>query len=196
VTPSDSISSVYEFVYRGLLTEEALDVAGRTSRYSAPMELSEITQSLSLELFEDEFIGPAQLMSIVYMAIAAFENSVRRFIYKVLIDKHGENWWEQGVSAKIRTFAEDRRAEEEKTKWHGTRGEDLLSYTELKHLPDIISQNWDEFEPYVRRQEWAVSIFAVLERSRNIIMHSGVLELSDVERVGINMRDWNKQVGL
>lgn len=196
MTASHDVSPLYEFVYRGLLTEEALDIAGRTSRYTAPMELSEITQSLSLELFEDEFIGPAQLMSIVYMAIAAFENSVRRFVYKVLIDKYGENWWEQGVSAKIRTFAEERRAEEEKTKWHGTRGEDLLSYTELKHLPDIISQNWDEFEPYVRRQEWAVSIFAVLERSRNIIMHSGVLELSDVERLGINMRDWNKQVGL
>jgi hypothetical protein len=189
-------TSIYEFVYRGLLTEEALDVAGRTSRYTAPMEASEITESLSLDLFEDEFIQPARLMSIVYTAIAAFETSVRRFVYKVLIDKHGENWWEDCVSTKIRTFAEGRRDEEEKTKWHGTRGEDLLSYTELKHLPDIISQNWDDFEPYVRRQEWAASIFAVLERSRNVIMHSGVLELSDVERIGINMRDWNKQVGL
>ena len=189
-------ASLYEFVYRGMLTEEALDAAGRTSRYTAPMEATEITQSLSLDLFEDEFIEPARLMSIVYTAIAAFETSVRRFVYKVLIDKHGENWWEERVSTKIRTFAESRRDEEEKTKWHGTRGEDLLSYTELKHLPDIISQNWDDFEPYVRRQEWAASIFAVLERSRNVIMHSGVLELSDVERIGINMRDWNKQVGL
>ena len=193
---TSSTASLYEFVYRGLLTEEALDIAGRTSRYAAPMEASEITQSLSLDLFEDEFIGPARLMSIVYTAIAAFETSVRRFVYKVLIDKHGENWWEQCVSAKIRSFAETRRDEEETTKWRGTRGEDLLSYTEMKHLPDIIGQNWEDFEPYVRRQEWAASIFAVLERSRNVIMHSGVLELSDVERVGINMRDWNKQVGL
>jgi hypothetical protein len=26
-------------------------------------------------------------------------------------------------------------------------------------------------------------------------MHSGVLELGDIERVGINIRDWIKQVG-
>lgn len=101
----DNGPSLYEFVYRGLLTEEALDAAGRTSRYTAPMEAHEIAQSLSLELFEDEFIGPARLMSIVYTAIAAFETSVRRFVYRVLIDKHGENWWDDCVSSKIKTFA-------------------------------------------------------------------------------------------
>jgi hypothetical protein len=29
-----------------------------------------------------------------------------------------------------------------------------------------------------------------------VIMHSGNLEMPDVERIGILMRDWNKQVGL
>jgi len=27
-------------------------------------------------------------------------------------------------------------------------------------------------------------------------MHSGTLDLPDVERIGMAMRDWNKQVGL
>ncbi len=135
-------------------------------------------------------------MSLVYTAISAFENSVRRFVYKVLIDKYQENWWEQGVSSKIRTFAEGRRDEEEKTKWHGVRGDDLLSYTELGHLPNIMQQNWEEFEPSVRRIDWATSIFSTLERSRNVIMHSGVLAMPDIERLGILMRDWNAQVGL
>jgi hypothetical protein len=31
------------------------------------------------------------------------------------------------------------------------RRENPLSYTELKHLPDIIGQNWEDFEPYVLR---------------------------------------------
>jgi hypothetical protein len=43
--------------------------------------------------------------------------------------------------------------------------------------------------------EWATSIFASIERSRNVIMHSGVLDIEDVERLGINIRDWIKQVG-
>ncbi len=34
-----------------------------------------------------------------------------------------------------------------------------------------------------------------IERSRNVIMHSGNLQGPDVERVGILIRDWIKQVG-
>lgn len=196
MTGSQSMSVLYDFVYRGMLTEEALDAAGRKNGFSAPVEIDQISEALSLELYEEDYIGPARAMAIVYTAIAAFENSVRRFVYKVLIDKFHENWWEEGVSSKIRTFAESRRDEEEKTKWHGTRGEGLLSYTELGHLPNIMQQNWDDFEPYVRRIDWATSIFSTLERSRNVIMHSGVLALPDIERLGILMRDWNTQVGL
>lgn len=190
------LSSIYEFVYRGQLADAALDAAGRRNRYTDHGDLPEIAHALSLELYDDEFIGPARLMAVVYTAIASFENSVRRFVYKVLIDKFGETWWEQGVSKKIRDFAEARRDDEERTKWHGVRGDDLLSYTELGHLPNIMQQNWEDFEPYVRRIDWATSIFATLERSRNVIMHSGSLALPDVERLGILMRDWNKQVGI
>lgn len=187
---------VYDFVYRGMLTEEALDAAGRPRRLVVDIDASAVAQALSLELFEDEFMESARLMSIVYIAIAAFEASVRRFVWKILIDTYAEDWWEKGVSEKIRKFAESRRDEEEKTKWHGVRGDDLLSYTELGHLPNIMQQNWEQFEPYVRRIDWATSIFATLERSRNVIMHSGSLALPDVERIGMGMRDWNKQVGL
>lgn len=190
-----SLSVLYEFVYRGHLAEAALDAAGRKSRYSDPTESSKIAEALSLELYEEEFIAPARAMAVVYTAISAFENSVRQFVYKVLVDKYGEEWWEKGVSKKIRDFVDNRRADEEKTKWHGVRGDDLLSYTELGNLPNIMQQNWEDFEPYVRRIDWAISIFSTLERSRNVIMHSGMLALPDVERLGILIRDWNKQVG-
>ena len=64
------------------------------------------------------------------------------------------------------------------------RGDSLLDYTELGHIPNILQKNWDLFEPYVRRIDWATPLFATLERSRNVIMHSGSLALPDVERVG------------
>ncbi len=135
-------------------------------------------------------------MSTVYTAIATFEMSVRRFVKKVLMDTYGEDWWEKGVSEKIRKFVDGRRTDEEKVKWHGVRGDDLLSYSELGHLPQIMQQNWQLFEAYVPRVDWATSLFATLERSRNVIMHSGSLALPDVERIGMNIRDWNKQVAL
>lgn len=38
-------------------------------------------------------------------------------------------------------------------------------------------------------------IFTTLEKSRNVIMHSGELGERDIERIGINIRDWISQVG-
>ena len=169
---------LYTFLSRGLLAEEALDAAGRPRRVSVDVTTAGISEALSFELFDPEMLERAQLMSLVYAAIAAFEHSVRKFVSRVLLDEFAEDWWEKGVSRKIREFAESRRDDEEKTKWHGVRGEDLLSYTELGHLPNIMQQNLQLFEPYVRRLDWATSIFGTIERSRNVIMHSGTLELS------------------
>ncbi|GEA79861.1 Swt1 family HEPN domain-containing protein [Cellulomonas uda] len=189
-------SAIYEFVFRGQLTEVALDAAGRVRRFQDLDSVDEIAAALSLELLDAEEVTASRGMAVVYTAIAAFEMSVRRYVKRVLVDAYGEDWWEKGVSQNIRRFAEARREDEEKTRWHGVRGEDLLSYTELGHLPQIIQQNWQQFEPMVRRIDWATAIFGTLERSRNVIMHSGVLAMPDVERVGMNMRDWIKQVGV
>ncbi|QIM19588.1 hypothetical protein G7066_00705 [Leucobacter coleopterorum] len=177
-----------------MLAEEALDTAGRVRRID--LDETEVAEALSFELFDEDLLTQARLMSTVYTAIAVFEMSVRRFVKKVLIDTYGEGWWEKGVSEKIRKFVDTRRTDEEKVKWHGVRGDDLLSYTELGHLPQIMQQNWECFEAYVPRVDWATSLFSTLERSRNVIMHSGSLALPDVERIGMHVRDWNKQVSL
>jgi hypothetical protein len=105
-----------------MLTEEALDAAGRVRRGN--LNETEVAEALSFELFDDDLLTQALLMSTVYTAIAAFEMSVRRFVKKVLMDTHGEDWWDKGVSEKIRKFVETRRSEEEKVKWHGVRGDD------------------------------------------------------------------------
>lgn len=187
--------SEYEFALRALLTEEALDRAGRQGRHRLDSSVHEISAALNYDLLDPDELEVGRQMAVVYAAITAFERAARRFIAKVLQGVYGENWWEERVSEKIRKFADGRRAEENKVKWHGTRGDDPLTYTEMSHLVNIIQQNWTDFEPHVRRLDWATSIFGTIERSRNVIMHSGVLDIEDVERVGITIRDWVKQVG-
>ncbi len=193
---TDDPGRLYEFVFRGQLTDAALDRSGRLPRFAVDEGMEDIAAALSLELLEQEYVDPARRMAVVYTAIAAFENSVRHFISKVLLDAHGEKWWELTVSENIRKAADSRRDDEQRAKWHGLRGAHPLNYTELGHLVNIMQQSWVDFEPYVRRIDWATSIFGALERSRNVIMHSGTLDIEDVERVGIHMRDWIKQVGL
>jgi len=71
----------------------------------------------------------------------------------------------------------------------------MIFYTQIGDLPTIIQKNLEFFEDYIESVEWARQIFKALERSRNVIMHSGELSMNDIERVAMNIRDWVRQVG-
>ena len=123
-------SRLYDFVYRAQLTEQALDVAGRRNRRLAEFESTETARILSLDLLDDEHVTNARAMANVYIAIAGFENSVRDLIKKVLSEEIGANWWEDGVSEKIRTRAQQKLQEEDKIRWHVQRGGVRISVCE------------------------------------------------------------------
>ena len=186
---------LYDFVFRGLLTDEALDRAGRRHRAHGTALDEQIAAAVSLDLLDNSLVVGARRMATVYTAIAAFENSVRKLIATVLLEHEGEDWWTKCVSDKIRGRAETKQREEERIRWHTQRGADPIYYTLMADLVSIIRQNWPHFEPYFKSIEWAASILDIIERSRNVITHSGSLENADIERVGIFIRDWVKQVG-
>lgn len=188
-------SQVYEFIFRGLLTEEALNRSGRKNLSLNGYFDIDLASVLSLDLLDDTLVEKAKRMASVYTAVAAFENSARKLISSVLLEEVGEDWWGKCVSEKIRKRAESKRNEEERVRWHTQRGEDPINYTQMADLGNIIRQNWGKFEPYIPSVEWAASVFDTIERSRNVIMHSGYLDREDIERIGINIRDWVKQVG-
>ena len=187
---------LYSFVMRGELTKISLNRAGVLSKYSTSEVLAqEYINCLSLELLDDECVSNAKEMATVYTAIAAFENMVRQFVVKILLEHKGENWWEECVSEKIRKFAESRKHEEEKIKWHTPRGDSMINYIEFGDLISIMQQNFDLFEVHIISIDWARQIIQTLERSRNVIMQSGQLGKKDIERIGTNIRDWVSQVG-
>jgi hypothetical protein len=188
-------SQLYDFVFRGQLAEQALDSSGRKNRRQAELSSEETAKILSLDLLEEHHVNNAKAMANVYIAIASFENSVRDLITSVLLEQVGANWWEECVSEKIRTKAKQKFEEEDKIRWHVHRGENSINYTLMSDLVSILRQNWSHFEPHIPTIEWAASIMDVIERSRNVIMHSGMLTRADIERIGIYIRDWTKQVG-
>lgn len=187
------IDELYSFVYRGDLTREAIGDQRDTT--TSREKAARIASRLPFGQLDDAFVEPAQEMAIVYEAIAAFENSVRRFIETLLIEKVGENWWEVCVPERRRTKAESRRDEENRIRWHAKRGDSLIQYTEIEDLAAIITTQHEHFQDLVQDPEWAKQIFKTVERSRNIIMHSGYLEAEDIERLGMALRDWLAQVG-
>lgn len=189
-------NNIYAYVMRGELAKAALANTPTLSRHSSSDILSsELIDCLSIDLLDDEKVAAAKLMATVYTAIAAFENMVREFISKTMLEHKGEKWWEECVSEKIRKKAESRKQEEDKIRWHTPRGDSLINYTDFGELSAIMNQNVEVFEVHIISIEWAHQIFQTIERSRNVIMHSGELSRRDMERVGTNIRDWINQVG-
>lgn len=189
-----SADDAYSFVFRGLLTKEAVDAAIEEVAPSKPVEIAEnVEVLLSLSALDERFVSEAREMSLVYVLIAAFENSVRELISSTLKEEVGENWWESCVSQKIRDQATQRILDEEKIRWHTPRGNDPITFTMLPNLLNIIRQNHEHF-PIIPNIEWASNIFEVIERSRNVIMHSGRVSTRDMARLGTFIRDWAAQV--
>lgn len=192
---NDDVSRLYDFAFRGQLAEQSLDAAGRRNRRLAEFEQEELAKALSLDMLDDQHVVNATAMATVYVAIAAFENSVRSLITNVLMEQEGADWWENCVSRAIRERAENKKKDEEKVRWHVQRGMDPINYTLMGDWVKIFQQNWPHFEPYIPRLDWAEQIFEIVERSRNVIMHSGMLARTDIDRIGLFIRDWIKQVG-
>ena len=189
------MNDLYTFVYRGLLTEESLDKAGRKRRFHfGPEDAARLRQALSFDMLDPDMLVQAQKMSIIYTAIHAFENAVRKLVLKTMAEVHGESWWDK-VPSRIQTKVQGRIDEDAKFRWHGTRGGSEITYCDFGDLSSIIVTNWTNFEDILANLEWAKAVLSALEKSRNIVMHAGVLAQEDVERIGMNIRDWIRQTG-
>jgi hypothetical protein len=187
------IDELYAFAYRGLLARQAIaDLHEPTSSHK---KASHIASRLPLKLLDESVVHAAQEMAVVYAAIAAFENAAREFIEKRLLEEVGSEWWEKCVPEKRPQKAESRRDEENRVRWHAQRGKSPLQYTEIEDLSAIIVTNPERFVAIIQDPEWPKGIFKTVERSRNIIMHSGYLEAEDIERLGMALRDWLAQIG-
>ena len=186
---------LYSFVYRGQLADEAIRQALPKVDDGSKEPEDEIRRRLPLQSLDDSLVTAAKKMASVYIAIAAFENSVRQFIEERLLEKIGANWFDSAISNEIKKQVETRRKDEDQIRWHSARGSSPLSYVQLGDLAIIIQNNHAHFNELIPSVEWAREVFRSLERSRNVIMHSGQLKLGDVERVAMNIRDWLQQVG-
>ena len=79
------MDKIYSFIMRGELAKVSLASTEALSRHhSSDIIAQEYIKSLSLDLLDDEYVNAAKLMATVYTAIAAFENTVREFVVKIL----------------------------------------------------------------------------------------------------------------
>ena len=189
------MDDLYAFVFRGQLADAALDKVGRLrSRHLLASERVDLARTLSYEFLDSDLLNDAERMAVVYSAIHTFENMVRHLVMKSMAEAYGEDWW-SNVPDKIRKKVEQRMRDDANFRWHSRRGRSEINYCDFGDLSSIIVANWEHFEDLIVNQEWVKQLLGALERSRNIIMHGGVVGKEDIERIGIHIRDWIRQVG-
>jgi len=189
------MDNFYAFVYRGILAEASLDKVGRLkNKRLSSEEALQLTKSLCFDLLDEDLLTEAQRMALVYSAIHTFENMVRQFVKKAMAEKYGEEWWSK-VPERIGKKVKSRMEEDSKFRWHGSRGSSEINYCDFGDLSSIIVTNWSVFEDVLSNLEWSKQLLGTLEKSRNIVMHGGSLAGEDIERIGMNIRDWVRQAG-
>jgi len=188
---------LYNFWARGFLGEQALTEFRAAARNPEEDEKADrVRRALPIDEMDEEQTGKARSMALVYTAIAASENTARDYAADVPLESDGADWREKRASGPMKDKAKKRIQTEERLKYHTPRGGRPIDYVDFADLANLIANSWSEFTDYLPSQEWAKSLFEILENSRNIIMHSGTLDTIDVERVGIHIRDWIHQVGV
>ncbi len=186
---------IYAFVMKGDVAQHAVNTELRRSDKSPQDIIDRIRETFPLDLLDEEYLNSADKMALVYKVIASFENVARKFIQDRLIEEYGANWWDNKVPKGVRDQAEKRKADEAQHRYHGSRGTSMIFYAQMGDLVLIIQKNENAFADYIPSVEWARQVFRAVERSRNVIMHSGELSMNDIQRVGMNIRDWLQQVG-
>lgn len=131
----------------------------------------------------------------VYPMLYVFENSVREVIRRMLVKKFGEDWWNTAnISQDIRADVQKRQQKEEKHAWHGKRGAHPIYYTDIDDLVRIVQSNWQAFEMVFSKQHWFANIVESVEMSRNPVAHMNPLGKHDIDRVRMQLRDWQRQI--
>lgn len=194
---SPNFNQVQLFVFRALLCLNSLQQFEHAGVYfrDTHRRLGRALADLSFAEFSPQIQDDAEKMARLYVAFFCFENSVRELVAQKLRDSHGDAWWMR-VPQNIRKKVDDRKALEEKSKWHQPRSRSEINYTDFGDMPGIIVNNWVDFQDLFDSQEWVKSRFADLEKSRNVIAHNNVLEDKEIERIRLYLQDWARIVGL
>lgn len=184
------------WLFKGLSAESRLDeleIEGVSVR--AASDPGAMQRVLPLEDFSANIRKSAMQSLPAYLAFFCLENAVRELVQERLIDNYGPKWWDEKVSAKIRTKVQERRDKEGVNRWHVQRGASEIYYTDFGDLTSIITNNWADFEDLFPDQQWVASRLSDLESSRNVIAHMNTLDDREISRIKMYLEDWTKQVG-
>lgn len=160
------------------------------------ISITEKANLLNTPFIDKIEVEQAHKMAELYIILYCYENSVRKFIDKVLSVKYGENWWDSVKNRELDDKFKSRKSKEDKEKWVTSRnGSNPLFYLDWTDLVKLIRKEETEFISYVNEIKWVELRFEELERLRNVIAHNGIItNEDDFSRILLYFKDWCKQL--
>lgn len=148
-----------------------------------------------LDEFSMEARTKAKRMGRTYELLFCLENSMRELIERTLKEVEDLNEWTDGIKPDILANARNREGQDEAARWHGPRGQSILSYLDFPDLGAIILHRWDDFADLLGDRRWVEGYFREMNPTRRALAHTGDLTEFDVQRMEMRVQEWLRVVG-
>jgi hypothetical protein len=145
------------------------------------------------EQFEAALRIEAVRMSEFYEVFYCLENSIRKLVADILAEADGADWWNgKRVDGKrIREPAESRQKKEIDS-GISPRSERLIDYTTFGELSQLITDNWELFDPIFQSKTAVSNVSNQLNLLRGPIAHCNPTDELEQERLNLAVRTWFK----
>jgi hypothetical protein len=145
------------------------------------------------EQFEAQLRAEAARMSEFYEIFYCLENSIRKLVKDIMIDAEGADWWGSARvdENRIRSPARGRH-QKEVDSGITARSEELIDYTTFGELSQLITDNWDIFDPVFSSKTAVSNIANQLNLLRGPIAHCNPTDELEQERLNLAVRSWFK----
>jgi len=145
------------------------------------------------EQFEASLRNEAARMSEFYEIFYCLENSIRKLVADIMIEAEGADWWssKRVDEEKIRRPAEGRHKKEVDS-GITPRSEHFIDYTTFGELSQLITDNWELFDPVFQSKTAVSNVSNQLNLLRGPIAHCNPTDELEQDRLNLAVRTWFK----
>jgi len=143
------------------------------------------------EQFEAALRSEASRMSEFYEIFYCLENSIRRLVSDIMFEAEGVDWWQSARvdEKRIRDQVSPRR-KKEIDNGITPRSDNLIDYTTFGELSQIITDNWELFEPVFNSKSAVSNVSNQLNLLRGPIAHCNPTDELEQDRLNLAVRSW------
>ena len=147
-------------------------------------------------ILDKRTLDEMKAMVPVYEVLYQLENSMRRFISRVMSAKHGPDWWNKKAPRGLQERAADRMGDDKINAWHQKRSAAPIDYLDLDQLPALVRAAQADFVThFFPTLEWFQQFVEEVYRSRCVVSHMNPLIQTNVDAVHVGFNQWQQLAG-